>query len=253
MAIALIVLAFVLSGAPAAQARFAILLPSDDIVTFEDDKTIKVQAWFVKPFEQMILTLDKPRSVGVYAGGKKTDLMDKLSKMPIEDGEAYELEYKIRRPGALIFFMEMDPYWIAGEEKYLVQFTKTVVSALGKSGGWDAELGLTAEVVPVTRPYGIWAGNIFQGRVLYKGEPQAGALVQVEYYNEGGSVKAPAPPYISQTVRTDENGVFTYAIPREGWWGFSATFNSGEVKLLREVHRRIYHSAVIWVRAREMK
>jgi len=35
--------------------------------------------------------------------------------------------------------------------------------------GWDQPLGLKAEILPLTRPYGLWAGNTFCGKALFNG------------------------------------------------------------------------------------
>ena len=41
------------------------------------------------------------------------------------------------------------------------------------------------EIIPLTRPFANYSGNIFQGRVLLDGKPVPGAEVEVEYYNRG--------------------------------------------------------------------
>jgi len=33
---------------------------------------------------------------------------------------------------------------------------------------------------------------------------------------------------ITQTIKADENGVFTYAAPSSGWWGFAALNTADE-------------------------
>ena len=58
----------------------------------------------------------------------------------------------------------------------------------------------------------------FQGKVLVDGKPVSGADVEVEFYNDKKAIKAPADPFITQAVRTDDQGIFTYVMPWEGWW-----------------------------------
>ena len=36
--------------------------------------------------------------------------------------------------------------------------------------GWDAEVGLNTEIVPLTKPYALYEGNLFQGVVKLDGE-----------------------------------------------------------------------------------
>lgn len=57
--------------------------------------------------------------------------------------------------------MEPKPYFEPAEDCYIIHYTKTVVSAFGLEG-WDRELGLKTEIVPLTRPFGLYAGNVFQ-------------------------------------------------------------------------------------------
>ena len=37
---------------------------------------------------------------------------------------------------------------------------------------------------------------------------------------------AESDPYVTQIVKADEKGVFTYAMPYAGWWGFAALHTS---------------------------
>ncbi len=118
-----------------------------------------------------------------------------------------------------------------------------------------AQLLPSDEIVPHTRPYGFWVGNVFEGRVLYKGKPQAEVKVEVEYSNpadEARRLTASGTPYITQSVLTDSDGVFRYAIPREGWWGFAVTFDSDETKYFRKANRKVMRGATFWVNAIEI-
>jgi len=74
------------------------------------------------------------------------------------------------------------------------------------------------------------AGNVFQGHVLLDGKPVPGAVVEVEYYNEKGAYEAPNDYMVAQVVTADDNGVFTYAVPWAGWWGFAA-LNTSDAKM----------------------
>jgi len=55
--------------------------------------------------------------------------------------------------------------------------------------------------------------------------------------------------FFTQTIKADENGVFTYSAPRAGWWGFAA-LNTLEKKMN---DKDIEIGAVIWVRFHEWK
>ena len=139
------------------------------------------------------------------------------------------------------------------EDSFIVHYTKVIVNAFGLEAGWDEELGLKTEIVPLTRPYGLYTGNVFQGIVKVNGEPAPFTEVEVEYFNEGGKVKAPADPMITQVVKTDTNGVFTYAMPKTGWWGFAA-LNEDENTMTRDGKEYpVEIGAVIWVQTHNME
>ncbi len=131
------------------------------------------------------------------------------------------------------------------------------MNAFGLEKGWDQPVGLETEIIPFTRPYGLWTGNLFTGQVFLKGNPVPFAEVEVEYLNEtpGNThvVLPSAGPYVTQVVRADQNGVFSYAMPKAGWWGFSA-LNQADWTLTRDGQEKgVEIGAVYWVYTRDMK
>ena len=58
-------------------------------------------------------------------------------------------------------------------------------------------------------------------------------MVEVEFYNVDHRIKAPNDIFITQQVKTDKNGVFSYAVPWEGWWGFAA-LNDADFKIKKD-------------------
>ena len=236
-----------------ALAHFAMVIPSDDIVTKDEPKEISLKVMFTHPFEGHYMEMERPAAFGVMTRETRRDLRDTLRQKKVRGSATWEAAYKIRKPGDHVFFVEPAPYWEPAEEKFIVHCTKVVVVALGLEDGWDAEAGLKAEIVPLTRPYGLWSGNVFQGVVKMGGKPVPGAVVEVEYYNEGGEVKAPADPYVTQVVKADGDGVFTYAMPRAGWWGFAALMEAGYRLKKGDAEYPVELGAVIWVKTRDMR
>ncbi|MFA4915254.1 MAG: DUF4198 domain-containing protein [Syntrophales bacterium] len=249
----LVVATMVLFSVSTVWAHFGMIIPSDDIISMKDDKKINLQIKFIHPFEGHYMNMEKPKAVGVMVNGKKADLLTTLKKKTIKGFSTWETAYRIKEPGDHIFFVEPEPYWEPAEESFIIHYTKVIVSALGKEEGWDNEVGLKTEIVPLTRPYGLWAGNVFQGIVKVDGKPVPYAEVEVEYYNEEGRIKPPADPYITQVVKADAAGIFTYAMPKAGWWGFAA-LSSADFKLKHESREYpVEIGAVLWVETREMK
>ena len=161
-------------------AHFGMVIPSDTMVMQDDNKTITITLSFSHPFEGEGMELVKPATFAVATGGKKTDLLVKLKETQAMGHRAWKVEYKINRPGVYTVFMEPKPYWEPAEDCFIVHYTKVVVNSLGVEEGWDQEVGLKTEIVPLTRPYGLWTGNVFQGIVKVNGKPAAGTEVEVE-------------------------------------------------------------------------
>lgn len=236
-----------------ALAHFGVIMPSEDIVEQKDSKKITLKIYFMHPFEQEWLNMEKPKVFGVMFNEEKTDILNILINKKVKGKNTWQTQFTIKRPGDYIFYLEPQPYWEPAEDKFIAHYPKVVVQALGKEEGWDKEVGLPIEIVPLTRPYGIWAGNVFQGVVKLNGKPLAFADVEVEYFNESGKVKVPKEPYITQIIKTDANGVFTYAIPRAGWWGFAA-LQEASYKIRKDGKEYpVEIGGIIWIKAREMK
>lgn len=121
------------------------------------------------------------------------------------------------------------------------------MAAFGDDEGWDGEAGLKTEIVPLSKPYGLYAGNVFQGIVTLDGKPKPYAPVEVEYYNRDRKAEAPTEYMVTQTLKADGSGVFSYAAPRSGWWGFAALSEADFTLLKDGEKKRVEIGAVIWV------
>jgi cobalt/nickel transport protein len=236
---------FMLAGQ--AFAHFGMVIPSDSMVMQGENKNVTVTLSFSHPFEGHGMELVKPVDFGVMANGKKQNLLGNLKKTTIMGHTAWELDYAVKRPGVYIFFMEPKPYWEPAEDCFIVHYTKTVVTAFGDDEGWDEELGLKTEIVPLSKPFALYTGNVFQGIVKLEGKSVPYAEVEVEYYNKDGKAQAPTDYMVTQTIKADKNGVFTYAVPKSGWWGFAALNTADEKLKYKGEEKDIEIGAVIWV------
>ena len=80
------------------------------------------------------------------------------------------------------------------------------------------------------------------------------AEIEVEYYNEGGKVKIPSDPFVTQVIKADGNGVFAYAIPKAGWWAFAALVDGDEkMKNPQGQDVDVELGALIWVKCVDME
>lgn len=244
----------ILLAAGQANAHFQELIPDRDIVVAEAGKSIRLDLAFTHPMANgPTMEMAAPRRFGVVAGGKATDLAARLKPREVQGKGAFTADHAFTAPGDHLFFVEPAPYWEEGEKKWIVHYTKVVVNAFGVEEGWDAAAGLPVEIAPLTRPYGLWTGNLFRGLVMRNGKPVPGATVEVEYRSEG-KLKAPADPFVTQVVKADANGVFAYAMPRAGWWGFAALVDGdGKMPGPDGKPADVELGGLIWVRVQDMK
>jgi len=241
-----IVITFILAGN--ASAHFGMVIPSDSMVMQGERQIVTLNLSFSHPFEGMGMKLTKPKVFGVMANGKKLDLLDSLKKSLIMGHAAWKIDHKVNRPGVYMFYMEPKPYWEPAEDCFIIHYTKTVVTAFGDDEGWGEEIGLKTEIVPLSKPFGLFTGNIFQGMVKLDGKVVPFAKVEVEYYNQDGKSMAPTDYMVAQTIKADQNGVFTYAVPKAGWWGFAALNTSRDKIKHQGTEKDVELGAVIWVR-----
>ena len=228
-------------------AHFGMLIPSQATVSKADPKTVDFQISFSHPMEMVGMDMAKPKAYGVLAGGSKEDLLGTLKPAQVMGKAAWASQYNLKKPGVYTFYMEPDPYWEPAEDSFIVHYTKVVVPAFGDEEGWDKEVGHKIEIVPLTRPFGLYAGNVFQGIVKLDGKNMPYAEVEIEFYNRDNKVEAPTEYMVTQVVKTDRNGVFTYAVPKAGWWGFAA-LTTADFKIKKDgKDKAVEIGGVIWV------
>ncbi len=241
-------LAMIFCFSGTALAHFGMVIPSSDIVMEKKDAAISLTLSFSHPMEMVGMPLVAPASFKVFLDGEAQELKDALKPAQVMEHPAWTANYEIKKPGVYQFVMEPTPYWEPAEDCFIVHYTKTVVPAFGEEEGWDEPLGLKTEIVPLTRPFGNYAGNVFQGQVLLDGQPVPGAAVEVVFYNQDNRYASPSDYMITQVVKADSNGIFTYGVPFAGWWGFAALNTADEKMDLEGTAKDVELGAVLWTR-----
>jgi len=250
--IALALVAMAAWAAPAL-AHFGMIIPSEDVVADKEKAAVTFTLSFSHPMEGKGMDLANPKAFGVRVGEVTTDLLGSLKPAKVMDHAAWTGEYVFKRPAIGTFFVVPQPYFEPAEDKFIEHITKVAVPAFGEEEGWDEPVGLAAEIVPLSRPFGNYVGNVFTGRVLVEGKPAAGVTVEVEYYNKDKAYEAPNEYLTTQAVKTDANGVFTYAVPFAGWWGFAALTDAPETIEKDGVAKKVERGAVLWSKFLEPK
>lgn len=193
----------------------------------------------------------------------KTDLIKTLEPIVftgVNKAKAYKSKYKAKKMGDHLFVMKPAPSYSKLEGIYLQMITKMIVNVAGKPTDWDKELGLDAEIIPLSKPYGIWEGSSFSAMVKAQGIPVPFAQIEVEFLNYDIDMKnykttkmktnASQQSFKVIEIKANERGEFTFHIPKEGFWSFNAK-GVGHNKKYKG--RELSQDAVIWVEAKKIK
>jgi cobalt/nickel transport protein len=231
----LAIVAFV-AGPASTPAHYNMLFPKTASV--ERGKEVTLTYQWGHPFEHELFDAPKPDSLVVLTpDGKKTELLDKLKKLTVKSGKkdvtAYDLAFRPEEVGDYVFVVHTPPIWMAAEGEYYQDTVKVVLHVQAQKG-WDHREDANLEFIPLTRPYGLVGGTVFQA-VLRKPDPAgdpgkifvANSVVEVERYNAAPPKELPAEEFITRTVKTDRNGVVTCDLPDAGWWCLTAGRQNG--------------------------
>ncbi|MFZ0052397.1 MAG: DUF4198 domain-containing protein [Desulfobaccales bacterium] len=231
------------------QAHFGMIKPDKSTVMQGDKPELEVIVGFCHPFEQEGMNWPRPKKFGVKAGKTDTDLTNTLQETIVLGAMAWKGVYAIKKPGVYAFYADPQPYWEPQENQYIIHYPKTYVAAFGYEDDWDDQegVGLKAEIIPLTRPFAIYTGEVFRGVAKFNGRPVPDADVEIEWWNEGKKVEAPNEYFNLLKVKTDENGIFAFAFPKAGWWAFSA-INDEKLSMTHDGKRvNAEHAGVLWV------
>ena len=242
--------ALVAVAAVPASAHFLELIPSADVLP--DGGEVRLELLFTHPMERgPVMEMAAPKRVGVVHRETRSDLTAAVTERKVDGKTAWTVSSKLAEPGAAVFFVEPRPYWEPAEKKWIIHYSKVIVDAFASGEGWAAPVGLPVEIEPLSRPTGLWTGNLFRGLVRAEGKPVPFAEVEVEWMNDG-SVEPPNDAFVTQVIKADAGGVFAYAMPRAGWWGFAALVDGPDATGPNGEAAATELGGLIWVRATDM-
>ena len=226
-----------------ANAHFLTLLPSSDNIENKSQANLKLETMFIHPFEQSGMNMEKPH--GLYVNSEDSPLpLKETSKFK---HKSWKSSYKITKPSVYTFFTKPQAYFEPSEEKYISHVPKVIVSAYGREDGWDEPIGLKYEIIPMVKPFSLYTGNQFVGKVLHNGKAASNVEVEVELYNTFG-LKAPSASHVTQVVKTNSEGIFSFVMNHKGWWGFAALIEEGRKEYKGKMYP-IENGALLWIKA----
>lgn len=244
-----------------AQAHFLLEYTDKTMIDRPGDVPVKLIFWH--PFEAgHVMTLEKPQEFFVIHNGTKIDLSDTLEETtfvgPENTAKAFLGSVPVKRSGDYVVVTVPAPYYEESEDVYIQQITKAYLNRNGLPTDWDQPQGLTTEILPLNKPYNIIAGSTFTGRVLSEGQPAAGIEIEIEYMastpdltttGANGPTATPLPGGALVAI-SDENGYFTFGVPKAGYWGFAALGSGPETEY---EGKELSQDAVIWIRAWDLE
>lgn len=218
-----------------AQAHYNMLLPEKHAVKRGEAVTLLYQ--WGHPFEHQLFDAPAPEKVVVLSpDGQTTDLTNRLEKVIALTADAkkvvaYRLRFTPEQRGDYVFLLHSAPIWMP-EDRVFFQDTAKVVLHVQAQKGWDAAAEVPFQLTPLTRPYGLQAGMVFQAAVAVRPSStqvsqSANLVVDVEHYNPVPPQTLPPDEQITRTMKTDPNGVATCTLTESGWWCITAQRDGG--------------------------
>ncbi|UWR05466.1 DUF4198 domain-containing protein (plasmid) [Ruegeria conchae] len=244
-----------------ASAHFLLEYTENTMIERPGDVPVKLIFWH--PFEAgHVMTLEKPEEFYVIHNGSKTDLLDTLEETtfdgPDNSAKAFKGSVPVKRSGDYVVVTVPAPYYEESEDIYIQQITKAYLNRNELPTDWDQPQGLATEILPLNKPYNIIAGSTFTGRVLSEGKPVAGVEIEIEFIAAAPDLKGTgaAAPTVSPlpggalVAISDENGYFSFGVPKAGYWGFAAL---GSGPKTEHEGKELSQDAVIWIRAWDLE
>ncbi|MBO4685001.1 MAG: DUF4198 domain-containing protein [Desulfovibrio sp.] len=159
----------------------------------------------------------------------RQDLLGDIEEIRYLDQKAWGANVGIARRGLYHFSIETRPWWDAQARSYQQQIVKTIVPVYGEDWGWHLPSGLSFEIVPLVRPFGLTAPAFMAARVLVDGKPAPG--LEVEIQRIGTEARKPASPWQEAiAARTLESGDVACVLNEPGWWCIQASRQGSPLK-----------------------
>jgi len=244
-----------------AKAHFQLSYTEQSIIERPGDVPVKLIFWH--PFENgHVMDMGEPLEFYAIHRGEKIDLKETLTRTVFHgaanEAVAYDASVPVKRSGDYVLVTVPVPYYEGSEDIYIQQITKAYLNRNQMPTDWAEPQGLKAEIVPKIKPYNVVTGSSFTGRVLSDGQPVAGAEIEVEYMAAEPDMATSRPkpatvgpmPGGALVAITDDNGYFTFAVPRAGYWGFAALGVGPDTEY---EGKELSQDAVIWIRAFDLK
>ncbi len=248
-----------LAAATGSQAHFNMLLPQTASAKKGEPVTFIYQ--WGHPFEHELFDAPRPEAVAVLApDGARSDLLPTLEKteIPAAEGKkvtAYKFCFTPPARGDYVFLLRTPSIWMQEDGEYFQDTVKVVLHVQAQKG-WDTSADEAFELVPLTRPYGLHPGMVFQAQVESRpgaGQSVAAAVsrpVEIERYNPAPPKEVPPDEHVTRTAKPDRSGTLTGTLTEPGWWCLTAARPGGTRKRDGK-ERPVLQRSTLWVHVDE--
>lgn len=236
-----------------AVAQVTVLVPSAPSVEKKaSPQEVDMLMTLMKPFKNQAIAMDMPQmfaSLRFENGAEqpeRQDLLGDVEEIRYLGQKAWGANIALEKAGLYQFIMESRPWWNEAKNHYLQQVCKVVLPVLGQGEGWSVPAGLGFEIVPLTRPFGLYAPAIFSGRALLSGKPQVNIPVRMGRINiEKKSV--PTPWHEELAARTNQAGEFSFVVSQPGWWYCEAIIPGDPLKGPDGEMKPMEFGSILWL------
>lgn len=205
-----------------ANAHFHMLLV--DRSSVKTGEKVSITYKFGHPYEAELLDAEKPAKAQVFSpDGTPIDVLPSLTRVTVGEKDkkpisGYTCAIEPKERGDYTVLFESPAIWME-EEQYFVQDTVRVNIHVQADKGWRFRHPDTANFVfiPLTRPYGLRPGTVFQARLAYSVQ-----IIELEKYNVEAPKELPPEEFRTHSFSTDDRGVATCTLPEKGWWILSS-------------------------------
>ena len=235
-----------------AHAHFHMLLI--DKPSVKAGETLTITYKFGHPFESELFDAQKPVLAKVYAPDRtSTDLLPTLEPVNVAAGDkkkiaGYRCPFEPKERGDYSIIFESPPIWFEDKECFFQDAVRVNLHVQAEKG-WMMrhQDGTPFAFVPMTRPYGLRPGTVFQARVK-----EGLHRVELEKYNAKAPTEMPPEESITLSLMTDERGVATCTLPEPGWWVLTAEQQIQPMTVPPTIKRDgkeypLYRRASLWV------
>src|ERR1700722_4498905 len=152
-------------------AHYQMLLPQVSVAKKDQPVTMIYQ--FGHPFEHQLFDAPAPEHVFIIAPDGKVSEPTKtsLEKILAISGEqkvtAYRFQFTPDQRGDYVVVLQTPPIWMKDEGEYWQDTVKVVIHVQAQKG-WDHYHKEDFELTPLTRPYGLQPGMVFQARIMHE-------------------------------------------------------------------------------------